>query len=147
MHCIWRIASLRYQIISNSDFRPIQSIWWRKTSCLTEPATWFHQTTDQVDNASRHKSLLFLVPSSAWYHAPLSWGCLSLILSAKWQMEKLFAIEMRIFYQTSYKWGLLNFNLLVKHWQKKKKKKGKVSTGHPVRSPQELVCFGSTFSQ
>ena len=76
---------------------------------------------------SRHKRLLFLVPSSPWYHSPLSWGCLSLILSAKWQMEKLFATEKGIFYQTSYNWGPLNFNLPAKHWQKRRKSLNRTS--------------------
>lgn len=42
-------------------------------------------------------------------------------------MEKLFAIEMRIFYQTSYKGGPLNFNLPAKHWQKRRKSLNRTS--------------------
>lgn len=122
MHGINGAASIRHQTIDKTNFRRIQSIWWRETSCLTELTDQLHHTIDQVDTGPRNKPLPLPVPSSAWYHYPLLWGCLSPILSAKWQMEKLFAIEMRIFYQTSYKWGPLNFNLPAKHWQKKEEK-------------------------
>lgn len=46
-------------------------------------------------------------------------------------MERLFAIEMRIFYQTSYKWDPLNFNLPAKHGQKRRKSLNRTSCKVP----------------
>lgn len=83
----------------------------KKISSLTELTTQPHQTgKDCVQAQTLAVSCTFLLGITL-----LSRGCLSLILSAKWQMEKLFVIEKRIFYQTSYKWGPLNFNLPAKH--------------------------------
>lgn len=146
MHCIHRAAATSYQIISKSNFWQMQAHWWWKTSSVMELTNQNHRTTDQVDRhwvethtlavSCAFLCLLSLPPSprkGVWVWSSQPRGRWRNCLQLRWEY-------------------FIRLPTNGVHWilicqQSTDKKEDKVSTGHPVRSPQELVCFGSTCSR